>query len=374
MKSLNPERSPAEAGRFHSQRWLWQPWLYVALGLHAAALFAPWPPQAEDAAPEPEEETVKITVLETPEAAPVASPAASPTPAASEAVAGAIAPPETFRTATLAPRTAPTPAPADSSAGSQPGRTANPRPGRSTVQDFFSAFPRYPNAQPGSAGILRPQFEQAAYLFHTGDGLEAIASYFQQALPERGFAWQPQLAEDNFQTYCVERDTGEVAYLHLIRQDDQTALFLNLQAYTLAQLYEAPTQPMAGTIRSDALLVLGMTLRNAGEFTFGRNKLRDRESELIGKMANPAPFLANGHLDAQRFELQGTVRGRTASEVSADLAQAFASGSYEVQPIGDYGGGELYKIQQADAHIYFIVAPAADEVVIISTDSDPRAS
>ncbi|NJO20302.1 MAG: hypothetical protein HC838_10020 [Spirulinaceae cyanobacterium RM2_2_10] len=77
-------------------RWLWQPWLYLALGLHAAAVYLPWPasqPESAEIEPEPESEAVvKITTLETPAAEPVVAMSSPAGTAPARASVGAIAP------------------------------------------------------------------------------------------------------------------------------------------------------------------------------------------------------------------------------------------------------------------------------------------
>ncbi len=379
---MSPTRSNPAPAPLQTYRWLWQPWLYVALSLHAAALLLPWPERwSQSLEPEPEEETVQITLVETPAEAgselsqPPADSAVTPTatPQPAQAAARPLAPPETF-----APEATPPATPRPRGAAPSPAAPAAPGRQASGPRDFFAAFPRYPDAQPGSGGLLRPEFERAAYLYQTGDDLGAIAQTFQQTLlPGSGFTWQVQAQEAHFRVYHIQRETGEAGYLHLIRQDGRTALYLEAQPYTLAQLREATTEPMDNDAQQQFLTQFSMALylmaAEGGQYTLGDQQLRAREAELLGKLADPAPFLANGRLDRERFQLQGALRGRTSTQVSAELSQALTDG-YDLARIDRYGEGELYKVTSDDAHIYLILAQAQDEVVILSTNRDPRPS
>ncbi|NJL00661.1 MAG: hypothetical protein HC910_08855 [Spirulinaceae cyanobacterium SM2_1_0] len=219
---------------------------------------------------------------------------------------------------------------------------------------------------------MRPQFDQAAYLFHTRDTLVTIQGRLQrELLSDSGFSSAPHSQAPNFHVYSIQRDNGERGYLYLIRQDNTTALYLERDLYTLAELYEAPTQPMSASALSNVIINIGTTLWVLGDVTLGSNQLRDREPELLDKM--PAALVAQGRLD-QRFEIQGAVRDRTSAEVSSEITKTLSEQQYQVSQIAGYSGGDLYRIEQADAHVYLVVAQAQDEVVILSTDNDPRAS
>ncbi|NJL00660.1 MAG: hypothetical protein HC910_08850 [Spirulinaceae cyanobacterium SM2_1_0] len=131
-------------------RWLWQPWLYLALGLHAAAVYLPWPasqPESAEIEPEPESEAVvKITTLETPAAEPVVAMSSPAGTAPARASVGAIAPPE-IRAG--GPRAIIASPPSGSAALASATTSATPP----TLRDFFAAFPRYPGAEPVQTGF-----------------------------------------------------------------------------------------------------------------------------------------------------------------------------------------------------------------------------
>ncbi|NER49088.1 MAG: hypothetical protein F6J92_20815 [Symploca sp. SIO1A3] len=106
---------------------------------------------------------------------------------------------------------------------------------------FFEEFPRYPDAAQGSAGVLRPEFEDAAYLFNTEDDWQAVTAKFEQELlPNDDFARPQEVTDaDGFKVYKVSTATGdETKYLHLIAKDGKVAIYLESEEYDLSQLKE----------------------------------------------------------------------------------------------------------------------------------------
>ncbi len=353
-------------------------------------MFLPWPAGDREQAqvePEPETDVVKITTVESPDpalpgATEVVSPApsaAAPAPPLPAASWTNIAPPEDLsapRPARPSASTAERPTNRPTSAGSQSQGEVT---GGQTVADFFAAFPRYPGAQPGSAAILRPEFDQARYLFNTVAGLDAIATEFQtNQLPNSGFTWQPHAQEPDFRVYQVQRDTGEIGYLHLIRQDDRTALYLEADAYTLAQLREARTEPMDSDRKREFATDIAMAMYAVGQTPANIND----EQQWANKLVAPDTFkTSNGSLDKQRFEFfYATDLTDSLAAVGAQLQDALSSNpekNYQFEALGELDGGNtLYAVQRDDSQIFIILAPAEDgrKVVIISTDSDPRSS
>lgn len=117
--------------------------------------------------------------------------------------------------------------------------------GTTKPDDFFTLFPRYPNAQQGSGGVLRNQFETAAYLYNTSDAIESVIAGLDSELQNTPFRWQKTLEDGNFKVYQVTNtETSETKYLHLLSQNEKTVLYLEENDYTLAQLSEAEVKKM----------------------------------------------------------------------------------------------------------------------------------
>jgi hypothetical protein len=113
------------------------------------------------------------------------------------------------------------------------------------IIDFFATFPRYPGAEKGSDGVLRPEFDNATYIFNTKNSLEIVASMFEkEILPTENFTRpKPIRDEANFKTYEVSNSTGsEKNYLYLIFKDEKTVIYLEKENYTLAQLIKEQTE------------------------------------------------------------------------------------------------------------------------------------
>ncbi|MFP4299664.1 MAG: hypothetical protein ACLFT0_17745, partial [Spirulinaceae cyanobacterium] len=118
------------------------------------------------------------------------------------------------------------------------GTTAQP-------DDFFALFPRYPNAEQGSGGVLRNEFETAAYLYNTSDNIDRVIAGLDSELQNTPFTWEETLEDGNFKVYQVTNtETSETKYLHLLSQNEKTVLYLEENDYTLAQLSEAEVKKM----------------------------------------------------------------------------------------------------------------------------------
>lgn len=238
------------------------------------------------------------------------------------------------------------------------------------IIDFFATFPRYPGAEKGSGGVLRSQFDEATYIFHTPDDLATVASKFEnELLPNQNFNRLKQVrSEADFRVYEVSNSRGsETNYLHLILKNGKTAIYLEAENYNLNQLTEAKTEE-----RDDQLL---------GGFVIA--VIDGLKAQYNFKIFEPAVDL--NRLDEKDKFKDRNFDFKTARKTTADkpvseetlissLNEQLKLLSFEpLSKEGSYGKSVIYKVKQGTSEMYLVLAPAKDEqgrpitVILLST-------
>ncbi|MEC4802850.1 MAG: hypothetical protein SAJ12_11355 [Jaaginema sp. PMC 1079.18] len=390
--------------------FFFQPWFYLALGVHAGLLWLPLAPDSKLAETPPEEDTIQVTQLpsssdsdlssegnnsetETPSSAlpklqplpPYTAPPSSPqkpSKARSEDVEVGMS----VTTPTPAPSPSPTPqsenqptpsstppkdnsTPAahsthdsnpfgENSGGQRGSRGDNTGNSGSTteISDFFALFPRYSNAQAGSGGILRSEFENAAYLYNTSDNISGVVAYFDSELPNTSFTWEQTFEDGNFKVYKVTNtETSETKYLHLFSQDEKTVLYLEENNYTLAQLSEAEVRVVVDTVLTNI-----MTTAYINEIMLA--EINDR---------NPVDSrnLFLGNAEEVKFYTTLTEIG-SLSSFAEKIEQSVTetNPNFEFIKIGESQAGITYKFLEDNSFTYFTFVQGDDgqSVMIIS--------
>jgi hypothetical protein len=359
---------------------LMRPWFYLAVTLHAIALMLPTHLQRDvKTSQPPEEDVVKITQL--------------PVPGAKTKNATAPAPPTRTRSPQQTLRSTPrreSPvrlaaersfAPSLDSE-SQPRENSQPTSGspekspssRQTSQsstrdstsdstpppdDFFENFPRYPNAQQGSSGVLRPEFEQG-YVFNTSDSLDTVIAKFEsELLPPSPFRWENRASESNFRVYQVLRSSDrESKFLHFIVENNTTVLYLESNQYSLEELKNAKTEPMDFFEAASVIGLLG-------------DEIKKDTSNRVEKLQNRNAFEGKDF----DFFIPKTDNFSSPENMAASLEKTLTKQDpdYKFAKISDYGGGLLYKITTANSHIYLtFVSTPERELLIAYSQEDPR--
>ncbi|MEQ9551420.1 MAG: hypothetical protein RIM23_17640 [Coleofasciculus sp. G3-WIS-01] len=250
-----------------------------------------------------------------------------------------------------------------------------PQPAQKEV-NFFAIFPRYPGAEKGSGGVLRPEFDEANYIWHIEEDLETVASKFEkELLPNQNFQ-QPKLIknEGNFRVYEVSNTKGnETKYLHFIHKDSKTSIYLESESYDLKELVQNKTEDRA------EFLVMA-SLSSAIEILKEQYKLKDFNVEDDLDTLVEADKFKRANFDFTIARKTTADHPISPQELANTLNEQLQSLEFEpLSPTGDgeYGGGTLYKIKKDRFERYLILTPAKDEkenliTVIILARDDPR--
>ena len=395
-------------------RRLFRPMLMISLVLHGVVLTLPLPPDQQKPKPPKKEETVKITKLplDSKSSSSTSSPSSlTPTPQERQVN---LSPTPQERQANSSKSATTRPVPQTNSSLNQPinqpsvtsdtsktKREQNPVTSQDSNQEsqdtnqrsqdtnqesqgssqqstsaqkiinFFATFPRYPGAAKSSGGVLRPEFDNATYIFHTPDNLETVASKFEkELLPTQNFA-RPKLSrnEANFKVYEVSNSTGsETNYLYLIFQNGKTAIYLEAENYTLAQLIKGETE------ERNNQLIGGYILTGI---------------QMIEKPYNLQDFKPENDFDKldekdkfqdKKFDLKHAKKTTANNPVSEEklistLEEQLKLLNFEpLSKEGYYGKSVVYKAKQGTSETFLVLAPAKDEqgraitVIILSTD------
>ena len=241
------------------------------------------------------------------------------------------------------------------------------------IISFFATFPRYPGAEKGSGGVLRPAFDDATYIFHTEDNLESVASKFEkELLPTENFT-RPKLIrnEANFKTYEVSNSTGtETNYLYLISKNDKTAIYLEKQNYTLAQLINEQIEERKNQLLGGYIMAVIEGIKPQYKLdNFNPANDFDRLEE-------------KDKFKAQKFDLKHAKKTTADNPVSEEKLISSLEGQLKLlnfeslSPEGKYGTSTVYKAKQGTSETYLVLAPAKDEhgkpiTVIILSEEKP---
>ena len=241
------------------------------------------------------------------------------------------------------------------------------------IISFFATFPRYPGAEKGSGGVLRPDFDNATYIFHTENNLESVASKFEkELLPTENFT-RPKLIRDeaNFKTYEVSNSTGsETNYLYLIFKDEKTAIYLEKENYTLAQLIDKQTEERKNQLLGGYIMAVIEGIKPQYKLdNFNPANDFDRLDE-------------KDKFKAQKFDLKHAKKTTADHPVSEEklissLEDQLKLFNFEsLSPEGKYGTSTVYKAKQGTSETYLVLAPAKDEqgkpiTVIILSEEKP---
>lgn len=351
------------------QFWI-RPMLLASLGLHGLFLSLPMQSAQKNAPPKKEPDKVKITQLpiKTNSPAPKISPLATPKPAAivpqakpSPAVSKPITPqPKPIRQSV----TTPPPSPISSITRPQPQPTSTPTPAQPTPtpsttlassptptptpapspassptppsQDPFADFPIYPNAKPGSSGLLTGEADQAARTVKAD--LATVMAYYKAELPNKKFDTKSTTEETDLKVSQVSKG-GVSQYLHLKNAGENTIIVL------------AP-QPL--------------DLKNLGNLEVEPPEAREFQT-ILGQLVNVdlLPAISLGDLqDASAFQggnvksILGEFKEVTPQALGASLEQGLRAAQFEVSPIStSFGGGVLYQVKKGAYVGYLSLAP-----------------
>ncbi len=237
------------------------------------------------------------------------------------------------------------------------------------ITNFFEIFPRYPGAKKGSGGVLRPQFDGAAYLFHTEDAWQTVASKFEkELLPNQNFTRpKPINNYDGFIFYEVSTTKGnETKYLYLIAQEGKTAIFLESEQYSREQLMQSATED-----RNDDLFMAAVSV--AIELVKKQYDLKDFDPAADLDILQQTDKFKNKNFDFKNARKTTPDKPVSSEELTSMLSQQLQLQNFEaLSKVCSYGGGTVSQVKKDDLESYLILAPTKDnQTVILLSKSNP---
>lgn len=373
------------------QFWV-RPMLLLSLGLHGLFLAIPIPSEKKPVPTKKEPDKIKITQLPTtppapnPSPRPVIRPTPKPTPQLRPSIRQRASdippippltksiprsqpqptpkqtpppptptptPSQATATPSLAPPT-PTPSPATATPASSP---PSPQPSPNSLQNPFADFPFPDQAQRGSLGLLS-EADQAAR--NTPQALDQVVDFYKTALPPKKFDAKPINEATEFKVYKVSKEGAEPQFLHLISKNGKTVIVLASQEIKdLSVLKSAQTRSTEEIAFDSALAPIKASEDFGAVFT-----------EDLGKLPEPDKFA-----DTNKF--RGIVAtttfkpmspGELFNEVNGKLVEA---GFQKIDPVGKYGGGDVYKVTQGNfmTYLYFVANRENKTIMLVSNDA-----
>lgn len=354
-----------------------RPMLLMSLALHGLLLFLPTSSEPKSQIPAekpPKQEAVKITQLPTP-AKSVAKPPTKAPPAIRQPVRPPAAlvirqrtiPPLPQKTAQPVQKTnTPPPASAPPITPSSGDQASNPTSeSTAALNDPFANFPKYPNTQAGSFGLLKGEADKNSQ--QTPDALDDVVKFFEKELQTEGFEYeaQPDVEGEGkkIKYYQVSKGNSKPQFLHLIGTEGSgTVIFLAPQALGIGDLENLEIETQESRLFGDALTQIDDELVLVAEFNY----------------ADTAAF--NSPPENVQFEEKGTAyfdaptaKVKTFEELDSFLKTQLEASSFTVSQVGEYGGGPLYQIKSGTFTGYLNLAPTLDNrgFVLIKWNGSP---
>lgn len=353
-----------------------RPMLFMSLALHGLILFLPTSSEPKPQTPAeklPKQEAVKITQLPTPAKSVAKPPKAPPairqpvrSPAAPVMRQRSTIPPLPQKTAkpvqkTNTPPSASAP-PITPSSADQASPTSE---STAALNDPFANFPKYPNTQPGSFGLLKGEADKNSQ--QTTDALDNVVEFFEKELQTEGFqvTAQPDVEGEGkkIKYYQVSKGNSKPQFLHLIGTDGSgTVIFLAPQALGIGDLENLEIETQESRLFGDALTQIDDELVLVAEFNY----------------ADPAAF--DSPPENVQFEERGTAyfdaptaKVKTFEELDSFLKAQLEGSSFTVSEVGKYGGGPVYQVKSGTFTSYLNLAPTLDNkgFVLVKWNGSP---
>ncbi len=300
----------------------------------------------------------------------------------------------TFSNQSQNPTPPPPPAQAQPSETARASREQQPpqtslqqKPALISPGTFFRDFPYYLGSLMTSGGILQPKFNDSKYIYHTSDSLKDVAEHFEKQLKDKGFTLEATTNEDNFKVYKVSRDNTS-QFLHLVSQDEKTAIFLDSESQSLDELKNQEktedAQPelvkFYDTFKQKVINNPELQLQKLEQSDLERFPEADALRNINEKTDNVEldRFLEKLLLD--RLEvITSPAKPIPLEQLTSTISSELTNGEdmFKVEQVGTYGGGNLYEVTKDDNFkIYMILVSTQDKKIprtgIILSKDDPR--
>ncbi len=224
--------------------------------------------------------------------------------------------------------------------------------------DPFIDFPKYPNAEIGSWGLLQGQEDLASQ--QTGDRQDVVASYFERELQARGYEIKILSSDSKQKVYQIFKG-GLNKFLNLIVRDGKgTAIVLASQALDINKL-------QALSVASKAETDFDIVLKQLSEL--GAQRIAIPEFYF----AQPEKFYAMSAKERGSYDIAKPKLGfdgnfvvilsKSPEQVFSNFfAPNFQNSKFEVSQMSNYGGGLVYKVKQGSFVRYLNLLPTQSGV------------
>lgn len=326
-------------------RWLINPALLAALGLHAIALLLPlpaWksPESAQQPAPAEVDLEVALSPMPVPRQ-PVPSPPPSPAPAR-PAPSVALRPPtqsvQPVRPILPQPRPVQPPVAAPA-APPAPSPTPTPLPSPEPVPAPaipFADLPQLAGTEVGCFGL------STCHQLSNGTSFRAAGQTLEAELVAQGYQvrLRDDLEETGRKVYEISKD-DKTRFLNVLSTDVGTTVYLvTPQPIHLAELQNSET------LKAELSAILdGLSTTSAHPTQFSQ----------------PSAFYLNTTPHPGTDGRLRSVAGSTPDALLASLTQTLQSQNFRLQDAGGYGGGRLYEVTKGAYTGYLNLVPSLDQ-------------
>lgn len=236
--------------------------------------------------------------------------------------------------------------------------------------DPFIDFPKYPNAEIGSWGLLQGQEDLASQ--QTSDRQDVVATYFEKELQARGYEIKI-LSSDSMQKVYQIFKGGLNKFLNLIVRDGKgTAIVLASQPLDINKL-------QALSLASKAETDFDIVLKQLSEL--GSQRIAIPEFYF----AQPEKFYAMSAKEQGSYDITKPKLGFDGNFVvildkkpeqlfSSFFTPNFQKSKFEVTQESNYGGGLIYKVKQSSFVRYLNLVPTQSGVgtIVVIWKSLPK--
>lgn len=350
----------------NSWQQLARPMLLFSIGIHGLLLLLPMPqPETEVTKKAVTQDKVKITELPSSSSPMVSKKTTQPTVKSSPLIQRKVANSTAIKQSPKVVATTKTEKITPQAIASKPVET-NSLPNPSNLNNPFSDFPKYINAQPGSLGLFDAPINRSSQ--QTQDSLTAVTQYFERELKAREY--KINFAKNEADAKVIEVTKGNTTkFLNLIDYNSGTVIVLASEILNPKNIDDVATV----SPQEEAFI----------NILDGTNLENIEDPELY--LADPSLFYSKFGADKdgffeveQKSNTVGTIRliaDRLPEQVfDTVFAQALKSSGFEVNPQGEYGGGIVYEVKQESFVTYLNLVPTSDRqgTIIVAWSSMPN--
>lgn len=325
-----------------------RPMLFAALGLHAVLLFTPFPKEKEKP-PENKEAPVKITQLPTTKASAKQTPKiaiAKPKPALPKInrpnpnpiVQKSIEPPKQQEAA-----------PPESSPQSQS------KPSNNADSATAADFPHYSPSTPDCFNVGLGENCRVATA-----NISTVAAFYLSAPKAKGFTLTPDEETADKKVYSVTTPDKKTLFLHLFKDEPTTVILLSdSKVSDLAALKGSVNIPAD---YYNLLTDLAPQVDRSDNPQTNAQPEQFPKPEMFFNVVSAAE-LQTGTIPEMRPGIDGSptlITGQPPDVFFQTISTAGLSGTFQVTPKGQYGGGNLYQLKKESTTFYMNLVPTKD--------------